>query len=259
MLRFIHISDTHIGPTKDFCALGINTWDAAKKLVLAINNSDHNASFIIHTGDVAYDPDENAYNLASELFGTLKLPIYYISGNHDDPKMLKNIFTSNDTTHILPDEGRINFYFENSGEIFLCLDAVAATNSWCGEVTQPQIKFVNNFLDSQSKPVSIFLHYPPIQMDSVILNSRMKLNNGDQFHEILVAHKNKIRAVFFGHIHQDITIVRDGILYSGQASSCWRFSGYPHESELNKADISAPSFNLISYDAKSIIIKPILC
>ena len=64
MLRFIHISDTHIHPdpnyTKDYA--DITSYAGAKALVEQVNNVPFEPDFVLHTGDVAYDPDPEAYH-----------------------------------------------------------------------------------------------------------------------------------------------------------------------------------------------------
>ena len=66
-LELIHISDTHFGPDHSLDIRGANSWKRACALVEAINDLPFQPDLIVHTGDVANDPDPPAYTLAREV------------------------------------------------------------------------------------------------------------------------------------------------------------------------------------------------
>ena len=80
---FVHISDTHIGPTPDYSRHGHEPLPCARRLVEIINDLPTIPDFVIHTGDVVTDPHPDSYRLAAETFAKLSVPIYYVNGNHD--------------------------------------------------------------------------------------------------------------------------------------------------------------------------------
>src|SRR5688572_17847026 len=86
VLRFVHISDTHISHDPNYILPEAKHTPAegARALVDAINNLPFAPDFVLHTGDVAFDPEPAAYDTAAEIFSKLKFPIYYLTGNHDD-------------------------------------------------------------------------------------------------------------------------------------------------------------------------------
>ncbi len=90
-LRFVHISDTHIGTTPDFRLYGVQTFQLLKRLISAINQIPTRPDFIIHTGDVVANPDPEAYRLAAGLFNELKCPVYFVAGNHDSARDIRTM------------------------------------------------------------------------------------------------------------------------------------------------------------------------
>ena len=74
-LYFVHISDTHFGPDRSYARHGHQAWPCARDLVTLINNLPCQPNFVIHTGDVATNPDTDAYQIAAETFSKLKMPI----------------------------------------------------------------------------------------------------------------------------------------------------------------------------------------
>ena len=65
---FVHISDTHIGPTAEYSRHGHYPLPCARKLVEIINTMPVQPDFIVHTGDVVADPDSVSWMLAAEAF-----------------------------------------------------------------------------------------------------------------------------------------------------------------------------------------------
>src|SRR5664279_4192267 len=88
-MRFIHITDTHIGPTPDHRVLTQLALPTLEALVDRINALPFAPDFILHTGDIVDDGSEAAYALARPLFEKLKTPIYYVLGNHDLPAAMR--------------------------------------------------------------------------------------------------------------------------------------------------------------------------
>ncbi|MCP5100880.1 MAG: hypothetical protein GY943_35460, partial [Chloroflexi bacterium] len=65
---FVHISDTHIGPTADYARHGHAPLPCAQKVVQIINTLPVKPDFVIHTGDIVTDPEPAAYRLAAKTF-----------------------------------------------------------------------------------------------------------------------------------------------------------------------------------------------
>ena len=122
-VRFIHISDTHLGPDKDFELYGVNTYRAATALVEAINAVPAEASFVVHTGDVAARPDDRAYTLAVEVLSRLALPVYYVNGNHDRASMIRSLLPPEIRSLVPATMDRVSYRFEAGQHVFLVLDA----------------------------------------------------------------------------------------------------------------------------------------
>src|SRR5688572_16518303 len=90
-MRFIHITDTHIGPTRDHRVMGHESLPALEALVYTINCLPFEPDFILHTGDVSDDASEESYQTARALLQQLKAPVFYVVGNHDDPDHVHRI------------------------------------------------------------------------------------------------------------------------------------------------------------------------
>src|SRR5579859_4096157 len=109
-MRFVHITDTHIGPTPDYETIGHKSLPALQALVERINTLPFEPDFVLHTGDIVDDGDEASYRLARGVLEKLRAPIYYVLGNHDRPEPMQRVLLGKDTA-----VERYDYYVERDG------------------------------------------------------------------------------------------------------------------------------------------------
>lgn len=257
-IRFIHISDTHIGSSPDFVLREKNTYDCTRELVEKINSFKAPMDFILHTGDVVNRPEKAAYNLTKEVFSDLTFPIVYVPGNHDEPEMVNAIqdnlpgmkqFASNSGSS----------EFQMNGCRFLILDCKGpAEIDPHGIFDTAQKEELDYFLSrADTAPSVIFLHFPPVPLDVPWINEDMLIIKGEELHRTFVSCKDRIAAVFFGHVHRRFTLVRDGILYSSAPSPFCQFSASPLDKRV-KFEIDIPvSFNYVTIENGNVSIMEV--
>jgi len=255
ILRFIHISDTHISANPDY---GRGSWqsprstrEGAEALVRQLNNLPFEPDFILHTGDVAYDPDPSAYDVARDILGKLRYPVYYVAGNHDYPSELQRIMLNRE--ELLP-----SFYytFEINGVQFVCLDSNGPAEPPRGFVTEEQLTWLESICRADdSRPLIVAIHHHILPVGIPWLDDFMRTTNGEEVHRALFPARDRLRGVFFGHIHQNVDMYRDGILYASTLSSWVQFHAWPGQTETI-ADIDAdPGFSLVTLTRDQTYIR----
>jgi len=79
ILRFVHITDTHLSPETEYGrhhhGAAHSAREGAIALVETVNALPFQPDFILHTGDVVYDPDPAAYGVAKSILSRLKAPV----------------------------------------------------------------------------------------------------------------------------------------------------------------------------------------
>lgn len=254
-VRFIHISDTHIGPTTTYAFAGVETYGNALQVVGAINALPFMPDFVIHTGDVVCNPDEGAYRLAGELFAQLKVPAYFVTGNHDSSKMINSYLRQGPRS----EQGvadSVSYAFERNGIRFLTLDARGPDSiDPHGLLPGHQFEFLRTQLQSNAMPAVVFIHFPPFSLDAPWFDREMLLLNGEELHGELSRFRERARGVFLGHLHRGIQLVRDGIFYSSVASTCYQFKAWPRDEEVRIGQDPAPAFNLVTVFQDNVIVK----
>ena len=250
---FVHISDTHVHPNRDFEVHGRVPYRNAELLVGALKGLPTQPDFIVHTGDVTNDGQPEAYALVEQLLGNLGVPVYYAVGNHDDPDQVRTLAMGERTAVA---DSLVSYAFESAGERFIVLHSQGPREEigGSGRLTEEQLAFLNEQIESTDERLTLFLHHCPMHLDCDWHDDRIDLLNGDDLHEALVPHRDRIRGVFFGHIHRGVQIIKDGIHYASVGSPYMPLHLWP-EGEADR-DIDAPlPFNFVTLTDHSTIVK----
>ena len=253
---FIHLSDTHFGPTREYARQGHRSLPYARHVVEMINRLPLRPDFAIHTGDVATHPTEEAYQLAAEVFSALEVPIYYATGNHDTSADIHRYLTMGPKEDCQPDTGTLSYTFTVRGHRFLVLDARGPDEiDPRGLLSPQQLEVLRAEATPDGPPLTVFTHYPAVRLNSPWMDANMLIYNGEEMHQALLPARGRLRGVFFGHIHNSTQILRDGIFYCAVASTFAGFTTWPNE-EMIKADRDAmPAFNFVQLLPDQTIVQ----
>jgi len=254
-LYFVHISDTHFGPTTGYSRHGQVALPCAQRLVDVINSLPTKPDFVIHTGDVVTDPHPASYALAAETMADLQVPVYYVNGNHDSAKDIKKHLPMGPKEDLTADPGVLSYAFEVKGYRFLVLDARGPKEiDPQGFLSEAQLKVVRQEAQADGPPLIIFIHYPVQPMDSPWMDRNMLVVNGDDFHQALLPARQRLRAVFYGHVHRSMQTIRDGIIYVAVGSSFAQFTAWPSDEMIAYESEALPAYNFVHLMPQQTII-----
>lgn len=247
-LRFIHLSDTHINSDTNYSSpiAKFTPLVGAKALVRAVKALPFTPDFILHTGDVAFDPVPEVYAFIDEMLSEIGAPIHYLRGNHDDAAALQKVLMKRETV-----QDYLYYEFEVKSVQILCLDSNGPHNpaNASGFVTEEQLDWLDSRCTADDeRPLVVAVHHNIIPVGVPWLDDWMRTENGEEVHEILRQARDRLCGVFFGHIHQNTQTLRDGVSYISAASSWGQLIGYPiPENTMYITDIEAePSFNIVT-------------
>jgi plastocyanin len=156
-LRFIQISDTHIGFNKP-----ANTDVAAtlRAVVEKIKAEPQRPSFVLHTGDLTHLSKAEEFDTLQQILSELALPIFYVPGEHDvledDGKSYLERF-GRDT------RGAGWHSFDQNGTHFIGLvNVVNLKAGGLGALGDEQLEWLEKDVQrlKSSTPVVVFAHIP---------------------------------------------------------------------------------------------------
>ncbi|MGJ3238835.1 MAG: metallophosphoesterase family protein [Anaerolineae bacterium] len=259
-LRFLHISDTHMNPDTDYIKdyAQYTPLIGVQALVREINQLPFQPDFILHTGDVAYDPAPDVYHAVREVFADVSAPIYYLAGNHDDAQALQRDLLGRSASDI---QAMLYGTFTVKGVQVVYLDSNGPHDPTrpSGTVTQDQLDWLDTICTGDDEqPLVIAVHHNVLPCYVPWVDEWMRMENGEAFHEVVRQARDRLCGVFHGHIHQNMQVVRDGVLYVSSGSSWCQFSAYPDASNqrlIHNAH-TLPSFNMVTIgEAGTSIIR----
>jgi Icc protein len=253
LLRFVHISDTHISadPAYTHAEADYPAMAGAKELVRQVNALPFKPDFVLHTGDIAYDPDPSAYEAAHAILRDLQYPTYYLIGNHDDRAMLQKAMLRR--TEIA---SPFDYQFEINGVQIVCVDSNGPAKFAGGSLSTAQLEWLDSICTAyDTRPLVVAVHHNVLPIGSPFWDEFMRMTNGEDFHRVLLPAQKRIRGVFFGHVHQATETYRDGILYSSVLSSWYQLHCYPGQSEIREDRGADPGFNVVTITRTQTFIR----
>ncbi len=215
-------------------------------MVDIINTLPMQPDFVVHTGDVVSNPSPEAYALAAKTLGRIQVPVYYVNGNHDTAVDIKQHMRMGPKQDLLPDSNVLTYAFEIKGHRFLTLDGKGPDEIQPhGILSAEQLEIVQREAQPEGPPLTVFVHFPTLPLNSNWMDANMPLLNGEAFHQALLPARDRLRGVFYGHVHRSMQTVRDGIVYTAGRSTFSQFTAWPHE-ELVQADFhERPGYNFV--------------
>jgi Icc protein len=254
-MRFVHISDTHVGSTPDYTLHGNAALPILQALVDTINDLPFRPDFVLHNGDVVNDRQEASYVLAKSVLDKLKCPVYYVAGNHDQPDLMQRVLLGQ-----TPAGDRFDYNVDMDGIRLAVFDSRGPFDP-AGTLTPGQLESLRELCQPAGPPLVVALHHQPVWLDSSWLDEpwntgqRMPLDCGEAFREAIAPARHRIRGVFFGHVHRGFQVFRDGILYCSAPSALLQFESWPGQNEVVPSRAELPEFGIVTVTPTQTITR----
>jgi 3',5'-cyclic-AMP phosphodiesterase len=211
-IRLIHLTDTHLVGDATRTLRGINTLETFKVALTHSRNRFQSADAMLLSGDLVHD-DAAGYSHLVDLLGQSDIPVYCIPGNHDVP----------DRMHVALNREpfKIGGAAVLGNWVIVLLDSFIANNDG-GRIGVEQLEQLDRTLTQhRSLHAMVCLHHHPIKMRSEWLDT-VGLEDADKFHQVIAQHKN-VRAITWGHVHQSLDVLSNGVRYMATPATCAQF------------------------------------
>jgi Icc protein len=213
VVRLVQFTDCHILAEAQDRLKGMNTrasFEAICKTAMA-NNTD--LDLILATGDLSQDASTTSYQYLAQQFNELQLPIFWLPGNHDDSNAMHE--------HLRGERISAAKQVLIGNWLIVLLDSTiqGQTN---GNVSPEQIDFLNGCLQEHaSRHALVCLHHQAIPSGSEWID-RLGLHQPQALIDTIKSYDN-VRAVLWGHVHQQAHHQLDGIEWMSTPSTCVQF------------------------------------
>jgi 3',5'-cyclic-AMP phosphodiesterase len=224
VLRLLQFSDPHLFAHIDGEIKGVRSYDSLQQVLAHARARHWGAEALLLTGDLVHD-EPGGYQHIREVFGSLGKPVYCLPGNHDDVPAL------NAALQGAPFQVGGHADLHNWRLIFL--DSVVPGKAH-GELSPAELARLDGALASAGdRHVLICLHHHPVHLASRWLDEVKLLNSGDFF--AITDRSPAVRAICWGHVHQQFDVRRKGVRLLAVPSTCAQFSPYSEQFALDSA------------------------
>lgn len=208
----VQLTDTHLFADPQGTLFDVNTTDSLRSVIASVKKSGLNPDFALATGDLVHDETEHGYQRLEAELRALGMPVYALAGNHDAPSFMVDGAVKVLSYPFRAESGSWQFYFLNThvpGEVH-------------GSLDPGQLDELEKSLSAHpNKFTAICLHHQPVTIGSRWLD-RIGLENADALFAA-IARYPRVRAVIWGHIHQEWDETRAGVRLLGAPSTCAQF------------------------------------
>lgn len=233
--QIVQLTDFHLGSTSDVCYRGINPSKSLEQILTQLGSHRPQPDRYVLTGDLAEEASPPTYHRVARAFEGHKAPIHYLPGNHDIPELMHSHLKGagfHDDPVITWENWRI-----------LLLNS-AQPGSAKGKLGNPTCRWLKETLDElKAYWIVIALHHHPVASGSDWMDTMM-LEDRETFLDIIKTH-GKVKAVIFGHVHQEMDMMWSNIRFLGSPSTCVQFAP---GSRTFATDYTRPGYRWIELD-----------
>lgn len=239
-VQLLQITDSHIFDGADTTLHGMNTRDSFEAAMASALAARGGLDLLLATGDLAQDGSAGAYRYLAERFDDFGIPTFWLPGNHDDSDTLRQNFVG------------AGIHAEKiiliGNWLILLLDSTVP-GEVRGRVADGQLEFMDRVMrEHGERHALVCLHHQAQETGSAWIDAK-GLEDAERLRARLDAHAN-LRAVLWGHVHQETHQVVGGVHWMSTPSSCVQFK--PGSAEFALGD-EQPGYRLIGLNADGSI------
>ncbi len=238
MQKLIQLTDCHLYAEPDADHKGVRPGRTLQHVCLHIAERHPDLAALLLTGDLSQDESIASYEWLKSVVRQFAVPVYAIPGNHDRREHMQSVF--GDKIKLASGIALAHW------KVHLLDSGVAGKTA--GRVAEMELDRLRLDLRSDTDtPCLVALHHHPVPVGSAWMD-QLGLENGDALNSMLQQHA-QVKAVLFGHIHQEFEERIGHMLYLGSPSTCIQFKP---ASQSYAIDSRPPGYRVFSLHASGM-------
>lgn len=219
------MSDCHLFASTEGKLLGLNTQFSLDRVLELIRLEQPRMDLILATGDLSQDASLAAYTRLDRQLDEFGVPTYWIEGNHDKPAPMLEALQGHKAKM-----GPCTI--ELGAWTIIMLDSTIP-GEVPGDLYDDDIVFLENSLkNAAGQHIMVCLHHHPIPMGCKWLDTQV-VASADRFFEVIDRYPT-VRAVVWGHVHQEYEGERNGVKLYAVPSTCVQFKPFSDDFAVDK-------------------------
>ena len=231
----VQLSDSHLFADADATLLGMNTRESLQRVVELVRAQQPAIDLILATGDLSQDGTLASYQQFRDLTAPLDAPARWIPGNHDEPQVMAQAAMHSDLLEPVVDIGNWRITLLDS----------AVPGSVPGYLQDEQLQRLAQALsEAPDRHHLVCFHHHPVPIGCAWMEP-IGLRNPEALFAVIDRYA-QVRALLWGHIHQEFDQLRNGVRLLASPSTCVQFAPGSEEFQV---DQEAPGYRWLRLHA----------
>jgi len=231
----VQLSDSHLFAEADGGLLGMNTRDSLQWVIDIVLAQQPQIDLVLATGDLSQDGTLESYQAFRDMTRQIHAPARWIPGNHDEPQVMQQAAINSALLEPVVDVGNWRITLLDS----------AVPGSVPGYLQDQQLRLLAQSLsEAPTRHHLVCFHHHPVSIGCAWMEP-IGLRNPEALFAVLDRFP-QVRAVLWGHVHQEIDRERNGVRLLASPSTCIQFAP---GSEDFKVSEQAPGYRWLRLHA----------
>lgn len=214
-LNLVQVTDSHLFAREEEKLVGMNCQEGLDAVLAMIRERQVQPDCILCTGDLVQDGSEAGYRRFYERVASLGAPQLWTPGNHDENAgMMAALGADSDCL-------RRSLVLGSWQIVMIDSHVEGRIHGFVRAEELDQLASVLTESARQGRYVLICVHHNPVPVNAAWLQRHCLKNSGDLFR--LLDRHDHVRALVFGHVHQEIDVERKGVRILSSPSTSIQF------------------------------------
>jgi len=207
----VQLTDAHLFADPAGTLLGLRTRDSLRHVIRQVRREQPRIDLLLCTGDLSQDGSVASYQAFRELTAEFAVPTRWLPGNHDEARVMAEV--APDLVQAVTDVGAWRVVMLNSA-------VLGATHGLLGP---DQLSLLDDALESAGERYCLVCcHHQPVDIGCAWI-APIGLRNADELLRRLEG-RPQVKALLWGHIHQEWDALRGGLRLLATPSTCIQFA-----------------------------------
>ncbi|QJI32831.1 3',5'-cyclic-AMP phosphodiesterase [Pseudomonas sp. ADAK18] len=231
----VQLSDSHLFAEADGTLLGMNTRDSLQRVIDLVLARQPQIDLLLATGDLSQDGTLESYQAFRDATRQIPAPARWIPGNHDEPQIMAHAAINSALLEPVVDVGNWRITLLDS----------AVPGSVPGYLQDRQLQLLAQSLsEAPTRHHLVCFHHHPVSIGCAWMEP-IGLRNPEALFAVLDRFP-QVKAVLWGHVHQEIDRERNGVRLLASPSTCIQFA--PGSEDFNVSE-EAPGYRWLRLHA----------
>jgi len=231
----VQLSDSHLFAEADGTLLGMNTHDSLQRVIDLVVAQQPQIDLLLATGDLSQDGTLESYQAFRDATRQIPAPARWIPGNHDEPQIMAHAAINSALLEPVVDVGNWRITLLDS----------AVPGSVPGYLQDQQLQLLAQALsEAPTRHHLVCFHHHPVSIGCAWMEP-IGLRNPEALFAVLDRFP-QVKALLWGHVHQEIDRERNGVRLLASPSTCIQFA--PGSEDFNVSE-EAPGYRWLRLHA----------